>query len=231
MIYFNVSAENAFVNKAAAQGSAKELPEALMTLKAAEQRYPGKVKVYTNEAITYLKLGMRSEAPGQALQARPWLSGLTHVQLEQAEEGPALKRALRRAQSSSPPLVFLACWAAYAHTLNPAFRADDSPETIAASVTLGIQHPPAYPLYTLMGRLFSFIPLGAPAFRLNFMAAFFGALACAALERLEPAGLAARGPSPRFPWPAPLRPWRALSWVAPRLFGRRAWRPRAASTL
>ncbi|HTA17291.1 MAG TPA: DUF2723 domain-containing protein, partial [bacterium] len=48
-------------------------------------------------------------------------------------------------------------------------------------MTLGIQHPPAYPLHSLIGRLFNFIPLGAPAFRINMMAAFFGALTCALL--------------------------------------------------
>ena len=32
-----------------------------------------------------------------------------------------------------PALAFLACLAAYLPTLNPAFRADDSPETIAAA--------------------------------------------------------------------------------------------------
>jgi Flp pilus assembly protein TadD len=88
--------------------------------------------------------------------------------------------------------VFLACLAAYLPTLNPAFRADDSPETIAACVTLGIQHPPGYPLHTLLGRVFSLPALGAPAFRLNLMAAFFGALSCAlltaALAALLPAG-------------------------------------------
>lgn len=83
-----------------------------------------------------------------------------------------------------PAAVFLACWALYLPTLNPAFRADDSPETIAAAVTLGIQHPPAYPLHTLVGRLASRVPLGSPAWRLNLMAAFFGALACALLASL-----------------------------------------------
>jgi tetratricopeptide (TPR) repeat protein len=72
--------------------------------------------------------------------------------------------------------IFLALFAAYLHTLNPAFRADDSPETIASCVTLGIQHPPAYPLETLVGRLASLPPLGSPAWRLNLMAALFGAL-------------------------------------------------------
>ena len=74
---------------------------------------------------------------------------------------------MKRIRVLIPALVFLLCLAAYLPTLNPAFRADDSPETIAACVTLGIQHPPAYPLHTLVGRAFSFVPVGAAAFRLN----------------------------------------------------------------
>lgn len=76
-------------------------------------------------------------------------------------------------------LLFTAIFCAYLSTLNPAFRADDSPETTASCVSLGIQHPPGYPLHTLAGRIASFVPLGAPAWRLNMMAALSGAAACA----------------------------------------------------
>ncbi len=88
MIYFNINAENAYVNKAARPGQRQTAAgEALMTLKAAEQRYPGKVKVYTNEAITYLKLGMRDDARAALKQALA--IGPDDVQLEQ------LKKVLR----------------------------------------------------------------------------------------------------------------------------------------
>ena len=83
-----------------------------------------------------------------------------------------------------PVAVFLVCLAAYLPTLDPAFRADDSPETITASMTLGIQHPPGYPLHTLLGRLAGLLPLGAPAWRLNFFAALCAALGCALLAAL-----------------------------------------------
>ncbi|HTB35288.1 MAG TPA: DUF2723 domain-containing protein, partial [bacterium] len=83
-----------------------------------------------------------------------------------------------------PAAVFLACLMLYLPTLNPAFRADDSPETAATAVILGIQHPPAYPLQTLVGRLASRLPLGSEAWRLNLLAACLGALACALLSLL-----------------------------------------------
>lgn len=62
MIFFNVNAENAYVNKAAAQGSHGRLPDALLTLQTALRRFPENPKIYMNLAITYLKLGMRAEA-------------------------------------------------------------------------------------------------------------------------------------------------------------------------
>ncbi len=70
MIFFNVNPENAYVNKAAALGSEGKLPDALMTLKDAQQRFPDKAKIYLNLAITYLKLGMRTEARAALHQAQ-----------------------------------------------------------------------------------------------------------------------------------------------------------------
>lgn len=51
----------------------------------------------------------------------------------------------------------------------------DSAELILAAKTFGIAHPPGYPLYTLLGKLFSFLPYGSVAKRINLMSAFFGA--------------------------------------------------------
>jgi hypothetical protein len=52
----------------------------------------------------------------------------------------------------------------------------DSAEFVTAAVTLGITHPPGYPLYTLLGHLFSGLPL-QPATAVNLMSAAFAALA------------------------------------------------------
>src|ERR1051326_8740670 len=76
-----------------------------------------------------------------------------------------------------PFLVFLFSFFIRLPALNPAFDGDDSPETAAACATLGIQHPPGYPLHTLAGRVFGLLPLGSPAFRLNLFAAACSALA------------------------------------------------------
>ena len=58
----------------------------------------------------------------------------------------------------------------------------DSGELAVASYYLGVAHPTGYPLYTLLGRLFTLLPLGDVAYRLNLMSAFFGAAAAALLS-------------------------------------------------
>lgn len=45
----------------------------------------------------------------------------------------------------------------YLHNIFPAFNNDDSPETITAAVTLGIQHAPGYPLFAMAGKAFGSI--------------------------------------------------------------------------
>jgi len=52
----------------------------------------------------------------------------------------------------------------------------DSAEFVTAAVTLGITHPPGYPLYTLLGHLFTWLPI-EPATAVNLMSAAFAALA------------------------------------------------------
>jgi hypothetical protein len=47
----------------------------------------------------------------------------------------------------------------------------DGGELITASVTLGIPHPPGYPTYVLLGKLFSLLPLGTIAYRYNLFSA------------------------------------------------------------
>jgi hypothetical protein len=55
----------------------------------------------------------------------------------------------------------------------------DGGELITASVTLGIAHPPGYPTYILLGKLFSLLPLGTIAYRFNLFSALTMAVAAA----------------------------------------------------
>jgi len=71
-------------------------------------------------------------------------------------------------------VCLIAIFQLYLYTTFPAFKNDDSPETITSAYTLGISHPPGYPLFTIMGKVFSVLPVGSPAFRINLFAIFLG---------------------------------------------------------
>ncbi|MBN2058171.1 MAG: DUF2723 domain-containing protein [Candidatus Saganbacteria bacterium] len=70
-------------------------------------------------------------------------------------------------------LIFLGTLAIYLLTLCPTVPPRDSGELITAAYTLGITHPPGYPVYTVLGKLFTYIPWGNIAWRVNFMSAVF----------------------------------------------------------
>ena len=53
----------------------------------------------------------------------------------------------------------------------------DTPELMTAAVTLGVAHPPGYPLLTMLGHLFSLLPFGALPFRVNLLAVVCGVAA------------------------------------------------------
>jgi len=53
---------------------------------------------------------------------------------------------------------------------------EDSSEFILVSHFLGLAHPPGYPLYTLLGKLFSFMPWGNPAQKIAALSALCMAL-------------------------------------------------------
>ena len=73
-------------------------------------------------------------------------------------------------------LVSILTFGVYAFTAAPGVTLEDSGDFIIGVLTLGIVHTPGYPLYTVLGHLFSLIPLGEPAFRVNLFSALWGAL-------------------------------------------------------
>ncbi len=66
----------------------------------------------------------------------------------------------------------------YWFTMWPSVGGGDSGELTAAAYTLGIVHPPGYPLYTMLAHLFTMLPFGTVAWRVNLfsVAAGVGAL-------------------------------------------------------
>ena len=74
-------------------------------------------------------------------------------------------------------MAFLAYAATVAPDLTWANYGGDGGELITASVTLGVPHPPGYPIYTVLGKLASYLPVGTIAFRYNLFSALMMALA------------------------------------------------------
>ncbi len=80
--------------------------------------------------------------------------------------------------------IFAIVLIVYIFTLAPIIAMEDSAEFVTAAYVLGVPHPPGFPLYVLLGKLFTFVPLGTIAWRVNLMSAFFGALTVALLYLL-----------------------------------------------
>lgn len=65
----------------------------------------------------------------------------------------------------------------YVFTLAPGVIASDSGELATVQYTLGIAHPTGYPLFTILGYLFSHLPIPIrPIIKLNFLTALWSAL-------------------------------------------------------
>lgn len=76
-------------------------------------------------------------------------------------------------------LIGLGALALYIRTLAPSLLWGDSAEFQTLSYTLGMTHPSGYMTQIMLGKLFTYIPVGNIAYRVNLMSAFFGALAVA----------------------------------------------------
>jgi hypothetical protein len=69
--------------------------------------------------------------------------------------------------------------ALYIRTLAPSLLYGDIAEFQTLSYTLGMTHASGYPTQIIFGKLFTLLPFGDIAYRVNLMSAFFGALAAA----------------------------------------------------
>jgi hypothetical protein len=78
-------------------------------------------------------------------------------------------------------LVFFGALFLYAWTLAPTVTLVDSGELIVVARSLGVAHPPGFPLWVMLAHLASLVPFGSVALRINFSSALFGALAAAVL--------------------------------------------------
>lgn len=77
--------------------------------------------------------------------------------------------------------VAAALFALYALSAPRTVALEDDGLFVLSSYFLGIEHPPGFPLFTLLGKLFTRLPFGSVAYRMHLASAFFGALSCGAL--------------------------------------------------
>jgi transmembrane protein TMEM260 (protein O-mannosyltransferase) len=87
--------------------------------------------------------------------------------------------ALSRSDFLIAVLIGIAALALYIRTLAPSLLWGDSAEFQTLSYTLGMTHPSGYMTQIMFGKLFTYMPVGNIAYRVNLMSAFFGALAVA----------------------------------------------------
>src|SRR3989344_4733107 len=73
-------------------------------------------------------------------------------------------------------LAFILPLALYIKTLAPTYIPVDSAEFALCMHFWGVCHPPGFPLYVLLGKLFTdFFPFGTLIYKANLLSAIFGA--------------------------------------------------------
>jgi hypothetical protein len=153
-------------------------------------------QIFADDALTYtplflllLYLAQREVNP---LQAKVLLCGcLLLVMTLKARALLRMKLDFGRwtARLSSPKSsdaglssgLFVLTLLVYLSTLSPTVGEADSFEFQVVSYTLGIAHPTGYPLYILLGKLFTLLPIGNVAYRVNLISPLFAGLAAVCL--------------------------------------------------
>ena len=83
----------------------------------------------------------------------------------------------KKLESLIAAVIFLITFAVYFSTMAPTVSFWDTGEFIATSHILGVPHPPGSPLFLLVGKFFSLIPLSSDiAFRVNIFSPIISAL-------------------------------------------------------
>lgn len=74
-------------------------------------------------------------------------------------------------------LLFAATLIVYIHNLSPSVYGGDSGDFITAALTRGVPHPSGYPLYTMLGIIFTSLPIPfTPAWKFGLVSAIFSSL-------------------------------------------------------
>ncbi len=90
---------------------------------------------------------------------------------------------MRRVFSYPAFVTFLLTFAVYLFFLCPDVAWEDSGEFVTAAYCIGVPHAPGSPMVVLLGKIFSWIPVGSVAYRVNLLSAVSTALAAGFLCR------------------------------------------------
>lgn len=81
--------------------------------------------------------------------------------------------------------IFIVSLIFYSINCPPNVTVEDSGDFIMGLSSLGIVHGPSFPLYTMIGFIFSKIPIGEVGFRIAFLSAFFGSISLSLVYLLQ----------------------------------------------
>ncbi len=92
-----------------------------------------------------------------------------------------MKRSSNRPVILGASVVFLVLFVLYLDTLAPTVLTFDSATLQTRAYVLGIGYPTGYPTYIMLGKLFTYLPFGDVAYRVNLSSAVYAALAGAVI--------------------------------------------------
>jgi len=135
---------------------------------------------YTPLLLLLLYLAQKEVNP---LQAKVLLCSCILLVIALKVEALLRKRIVgqRWLERAIPLGLFVLTFVVYLSTLSPTLGEADSFEFQVVSYTLGVAHPTGYPLYILLGKLFTLLPIGNVAYRVNLISPLFASLAVVCL--------------------------------------------------
>ena len=92
-------------------------------------------------------------------------------------------------------LVALVTFGVYLYTTPRVVTLEDSGLFLMASHFGGVAHPPGYPLHSILGNLFTWLPVGSVAFRVHLLSALSASLTCAAVFWIARSLIGRSGPA------------------------------------
>ncbi len=75
-------------------------------------------------------------------------------------------------------IAFMLPFLLYAYCAAPTVALEDDGFFILNAYFSSVNHPPGYPLFSMIGKLFTYLPIGSVAYRVHLVSALFGALTC-----------------------------------------------------